>query len=86
MSDNGWIPVSERLPNKSGHYITTYREWTDGKYLPVYDKTLVKILRYHDAVFILPKCLDDEAEQDMHREVIAWQPLPKPYVTKVGAE
>lgn len=73
---NGWIPVSEKWPNKSGHYITAYREWTDGEYFPVYDETRVKILRYHEAVFILPKCLDDEAEQDIHREVIAWQPLP----------
>ena len=76
---NGWIPVSEKWPNKSGHYITTYREWADGEYFPVYDVTRVKILRYHDAVFILPKCLNDEAEQDIHREVIAWQPLPETY-------
>ena len=75
----GWIPVSEKWPNKSGHYITTYREWADGEYFPVYDVTRVKILRYHDAAFILPKCLDDEAEQDIHREVIAWQPLPETY-------
>ena len=85
-NNNGWIPVSERLPNKSEHYITTYREWTDGNFLPKYDPTEVKILKYHDAVFILPKCLDDKAEQDIHREVIAWQPLPEPYEKKEGAE
>mgnify|MGYP001313598605 FL=1 len=77
--NNGWIPVSERLPKENGHYLVTYHEWTDGNYLPKYDDTKVKILRYQDAIFRLPVCCDKQAEQDTHREVLAWQPLPEPY-------
>ena len=29
--------------------------------------------------FKLPVCCDTQAEQDTHREVLAWQPLPEPY-------
>lgn len=76
---NGWIPVSERLPDKTGYYLVTYHEWTDGNYLPKYDDTRVKILRYQEAVFRLPVCCDKKAEQDTHREVIAWMPLPEPW-------
>ena len=74
-----WIPISERWPDKSGHYLVTYHEWTDGNYLPKYDDTKVKILRYQDAIFKLPVCCDTQAEQDTHREVLAWQELPEPY-------
>lgn len=77
--NGGWIPISERWPDKSGYYLTTYREWTDGNYLPKYDDTRVKILRYQEAVFRLPVCCDKKAEQDTHREVIAWMPLPEPW-------
>ena len=75
--NGGWIPISERWPDKSGYYLTTYHEWTDGNYLPKYDDTRVKILRYQEAVFRLPVCCDKKAEQDTHREVIAWMPLPE---------
>ena len=77
--NGGWISISERWPDKSGYYLTTYREWTDGNYLPKYDDTRVKILRYQEAVFRLPVCCDKKAEQDTHREVIAWMPLPEPW-------
>jgi hypothetical protein len=77
--NGGWIPISERWPDKSGYYLTTYREWTDGNYLLKYDTTSVKVLRYQDAIFRLPVCCDKQAEQDTHREVIAWQPLPEPW-------
>ncbi len=77
--NGGWIPVSERWPDKTGYYLVTYHEWTDGNYLPKYDDTRVKILRYQEAVFRLPVCCDKEAEQDTHREIVAWQPLPEPY-------
>lgn len=84
--NNGWIPVSERWPDKSGHYLVTYHEWTDGNYLPKYDEVYVKILRYHEAIFRLPVCVDEEAEKDMHREIIAWQSLPEPYKEDKDAE
>ena len=82
--NRGWIPVSERLPEESGRYITTYHEWTDGEYLPKYDETYVKILKYHEATFRFPRCIDKNAEADTHREVIAWQPLPGPYKGEVN--
>jgi hypothetical protein len=72
-----WISVSERRPIKSGRYLTIYHEWSDGNYLPKYDETYVKILRYREAIFRLPVCIDKKAEQDTHREVLAWMPLPE---------
>jgi hypothetical protein len=77
--NGGWISVGERLPDKSGHYLVTYHEWSDGNYLPKYEDTKVKILRYQDAIFKLPVCCDTQAEQDTHREVLAWRELPEPY-------
>lgn len=77
--NNGWIPISEKWPNKNGRYLVTYREWTDGNYLPKYDDTYVRILRYNKAIFRLPVCCDMEAENDTHREVLAWCELPEPY-------
>jgi hypothetical protein len=82
----GWTPISEQWPDKSGYYLTTYHEWTDGNYLPKYDTTSVKVLRYQDAIFRLPVCCDKQAEQDTHREVVAWQPLPEPYKEVLNAE
>lgn len=75
----GWIPINKKWPDKSGHYLVTYREWSKGEYLPKFDNTEVRILRYHEAIFRLPKCIDKKAEKDMNREVLAWQPLPEPY-------
>lgn len=83
---NGWIPVSERLPEKSGRYLVTYWEWTDGNFLPKYDITEVKISTFKESMFRLPMCIDNNAEKDTHREVLAWQPLPKLYEKKEGAE
>lgn len=74
-----WIPVSERWPGKSGYYLVTYREWSNGDYLPKFDDTRVKILKYQESIFRLPVCCDKKAEADIHREVIAWQQLPEPY-------
>ena len=66
-------------PDKNGHYLVTYREWSRGEYLPKFDNTKVKILRFHEGIFRLPKCIDKKAEKDMCREVLAWMPLPEPY-------
>lgn len=76
---DAWIPITERWPDKKGYYLTTYREWTDGEYLPKYDDTYIRILRYQNAVFKMPVNCDKKAEDDTHREVIAWKPLPEPY-------
>lgn len=74
-----WTPIKKARPTKSGEYLVTYREWSNGEYLPEYDDTYVRILKYEESVFKFPKCIDKKAEADTNREVIAWQALPKPY-------
>ena len=82
-TDNGWIPCSERLPEESGYYLVTYHDWSDGNFLPKYDDTYVRRLHYqiseHFVGWNYPKNVDDRAENDCHKEVIAWQPLPEPF-------
>ena len=81
--NGGWIACSERLPEESGYYLVTYRDWSDGNFLPKYDDTYVRRLHYqineHFVGWNYPKNVDDRAENDCHKEVIAWQPLPEPY-------
>ena len=76
---NGWIPVSKRLPEENGHYLVTYHEWSKGEYLPEFDFTCVKILRFYHGEFKMPVCCNDKIEQDIGREVLAWRELPDPY-------
>ena len=79
----GWIPCSERLPEESGYYLVTYHNWSDGNFLPKYNDTYVRRLHYqiseHFVGWNYPKNVDDRAENDCHKEVIAWQPLPEPF-------
>ena len=81
--NNGWIACSERLPEESGYYLVTYHDWSDGNFLPKYDDTYVRRLHYqisdHFVGWNYPKNVDDRAENDCHKEVIAWQPLPEPF-------
>ena len=81
--NDGWIPCNERLPEESGYYLVTYHDWSDGNFLPKYDDTYVRRLHYqiseHFVGWNYPKNVDDRAENDCHKEVIAWQPLPEPY-------
>lgn len=83
VGSNSWIPCSERLPENGGYYLVTYHEWSDGNFLPKYDDTYVRRLHYqisdHFVGWNYPKNVDDRAENDCHKEVIAWQPLPEPY-------
>ena len=81
--NGGWIPCIERLPEESGYYLVTYHDWSDGNFLPKYDDTYVRRLHYqiseHFVGWNYPKDVDDRAENDCHKEVIAWQPLPEPF-------
>ena len=81
--NGGWIPCSERLPEESGYYLVTYHDWSDGNFLPKYDDTYVRRLHYqiseHFVDWNYPKNVDNRAENDCHKEVIAWQPLPEPF-------
>ena len=83
VGSNGWIACSERLPEDGGYYLVTYHEWSDGYFLPKYDDTYVRRLHYqisdHFVGWNYPKNVDDRAENDCHKEVIAWQPLPEVY-------
>ena len=82
--NNGWIPVEQKLPEENGKYIAYYHKWSDGNYLPKFDETEIRILRYRNNDWIFPTYGNTEAEKDSHREVIAWQPLPAPF--KKGSE
>ena len=81
--NGSWIACSERLPEESGYYLVTYHDWSDGNFLPKYDDTYVRRLHYqiseHFVGWNYPKNVDDRAENDCHKEVIAWQPLSEPY-------
>ena len=81
--NGGWIACSERLPEDSGYYLVTYHDWSDGNFLPKYDDTYVRRLHYqiseHFVGWNYPKNVDDRAENDCHKEVIAWQPIPEPF-------
>jgi len=74
---NVWISVAERLPEENGHYLVTYHEWSKGEYLPEFDFTCVKILRFYHGEFNMPVCCNDKIEQDIGREVLAWRELPE---------
>lgn len=77
--NGGWINADVESPTENGKYIVYYRKWTDGNYLPTFDETEIRILRYSNNGWFFPTYGDVEAEKDIHREVIAWQPLPEPF-------
>ena len=83
VGTNGWIPCSERLPENGGYYLVTYHEWSKGNFLPKYNDTYVRKMHYQKSErftgWNYPLCVDDRAENDTNREVIAWQPLPEVY-------
>lgn len=63
--ENGWIPVSERLPETSGTYQVTCM---DGRiYHSTYAKFQSKLKRW------------DLTGARSYWKVIAWMPLPEPY-------
>ena len=66
---SGWIPVSERLPEKSGKYLITIKNLT-GFEIP---KEYVFICDYFHAI---KEFMFDTWEDN---KIVAWQPLPEPY-------
>ena len=86
VGSNRWILVSESLTCESGYYLVTYHEWSNGDYLPEFDDTYVRRLHYqrskHFVGWNYPHCVDERAEADTNREVIAWRKLPTPYQPK----
>jgi hypothetical protein len=63
FQNNGWIPVSEKLPDETGHYLITNK----GRRIEyIWFKATEKKWYFYNS--------DTE-----HINVIAWQPLPDPY-------
>lgn len=82
VGSNGWIPCSERLPKEYGDYLVAWRP------LSMSDEDIMKkvgreVPHFYEIVEYDP---DDEAlwigsieQAKGEYEIIAWQPLPKPY-------
>lgn len=69
--NNGWIPCSERLPEEYGEYLVW---WTD-----ITGKRYYEITEYEPEngwIGDIPQAVEGKYN------VIAWQPLPKPYQPK----
>jgi hypothetical protein len=67
--NGGWIPVSERLPEKSGKYLITIKNLT-GFEMP---KEYIFICDYFHAI---KEFMFDSWEDN---KIVAWQPLPPAY-------
>lgn len=69
-----WIPCSERLPDKNGEYLVTYRDDIVENY--------VIVRNFYNGKFEpMPW-----SEKHIGRKVLAWQPLPEPYQPKGEGE
>lgn len=68
--ENGWISVSERLPEIKRDYEECYLV-TDGRFYWMAYWT-------HEKEWIFAECTDCKNKIDW-TDVVAWQPLPKPY-------
>lgn len=69
---SGWIPVSEKMPEKGGDYLVTI-EWKGSYSGDVYTETNMAVYR------------EKEKEWDC-TGVVAWMPLPEPYKAELGGE
>lgn len=67
ITNNGWIPVEERLPDQKGEYLVTYH--------PCYWDNVEKDVKVGLDTF---RGKNSWAKKKYQR-VIAWQPLPEPY-------
>ena len=73
--ENGWIPVSERLPEKDGRYLVTFKNGI--KVCMVgYGSCKRTVLGYpigHGWYSL------EEAQYYAEDSIIAWRPIPEPY-------
>lgn len=75
ISDDGWIPAEERLPEEKGDITKDFNLFKESLYL-ITDGTNVTIAPFDGGYF---RCTDDYAP---YTDVIAWKPLPEPYKPK----
>lgn len=66
QDNDGWVSVKDRIPEINGRYMTTAR--------------LEKDAEVYDLWFESGKWFVDDEDDEYEGDVIAWQPLPKPYV------
>lgn len=68
--NDGWIPCEIELPKEKGYYLTTWKSGNERRGL--YGNPMVEVLYFKGKQW--------SVQQMAHRRVIAWQPLPQPYV------
>ena len=67
----GWIPVTERLPEKYGRYLVTLEDEGYRSVMPLYYGRIGRISTFYDS--------DSEYGDIEYCGIIAWMPLPTPY-------
>ncbi|MDO4157343.1 MAG: DUF551 domain-containing protein [Oscillospiraceae bacterium] len=80
---NNWIPVSEKLPKKSGEYLIQ-RFYQNN---PKHRKPEIYIAIFsvaHRAFNTADWMSEAEAESVASSDVVAWMPLPAPYQKENG--
>lgn len=87
-ADDGWIPVSERLPEEHDSIFAKLKgtdKWREAMFEKISDEVNVTI-KYEDGSrktttsYTLDGVWEIEKEQRIVKQkVIAWQPLPEPY-------
>lgn len=68
--ENGWIPVSERLPEESDYYMACIYNEISNKYYCRSEWFSINNNYYGELVWI---------DLKSYEKVVAWMPLPKPY-------
>lgn len=72
--NDGWISCSERLPEKSGKYLVTQEVYNINSYNRKLLATEVDYVEFNTT--------DNKWYRANFYNVVAWQPLPKPYREK----
>lgn len=72
---NGWIDVTDRLPEANGRYLVVLH--TEGNIGFEIDKTEILIMKFNRVNgWRLPVHFPKEINDSLNQEVLYWQPLP----------